>query len=188
MKHLSNLLLALALTLLPAQSFLSADENASAKPKELEPSKLMQVEASWLAHALQRAHYSKVSVEKVNPEEFLETYMKRLDRQRLYFLQGDRDKYLKDFVPTIATYLKQGNLFPGFRIYNDYRTKAVARLSWVLQRLKGDFKFDENETFVPDREKLPWAKNDEEANEIWEKRLKYEMLAEVLNQIKVGGE
>ena len=188
MKHLSNLLVTLALTLLPAQSFLSADENASAKPKELEPSKLMQVEASWLAQALQRAHYSKVSVEKVNPEEFLETYMKRLDRQRLYFLQGDRDKYLKDFVPTIATYLKQGNLFPGFRIYNDYRTKAVARLSWVLQRLKGDFKFDENETFVPDREKLPWAKNDEEANEIWEKRLKYEMLAEVLNQIKVGGD
>ena len=188
MKHLSNLLVALALTLPPAQSFLHADENASAKPKELEPSKLMQVEASWLAQALQRAHYSKVSVEKVNPEEFLETYMKRLDRQRLYFLRGDRDKYLKDFVPTIATYLKQGNLFPGFRIYNDYRTRAVARLSWVLQRLKGDFKFDENETFVPDREKLPWAKNDEEANEIWEKRLKYEMLAEVLNQIKVGGD
>ena len=188
MKHLYNLLAALLLALFPAKPYLLADENASSKPKELEPSKLMQVEASWLAQALQRAHYSKVSVEKVNPEEFLETYMKRLDRQRLYFLQGDRDKYIKDFVPTIATYLKQGNLFPGFRIYNDYRSKAVVRLEWVLERLKGEFVFDANETFVPDREKLPWAKNDEEVTGIWEKRLKYEMLAEVLNQIKVGGE
>ena len=139
-----------------AGSLHGQEEKPVEKTKELEPTKLMQGEARWLAQALQRAHYSKVSVEKVDPKEFLETYMKSLDRQRLYFLQADHDRYLKTFLPTIPTYLKQGNLFPGFRIYNDYREKSLVRLKWVMKRLQGEFSFDSDAIFIADREKLPW--------------------------------
>ena len=161
---------------------------AGTEDKELEPTKLMQGEARWLAEALHRAHYSKVSVEKVDKKEFLKTYMNRLDRQRLYFLESDHEGYLKTFLPTIGTYLEQGNLFPGFRIYNDYKSKALIRLSWVIARLQKDFDLNADATFVPDREKIPWPKDEKEADEIWEKRLTYEMLAEVLTQIDLGGD
>jgi carboxyl-terminal processing protease len=161
---------------------------AGTEDKELEPTKLMQGEARWLAEALHRAHYSKVSVEKVDKKEFLKTYMNRLDRQRLYFLESDHEGYLKTFLPTIGTYLEQGNLFPGFRIYNDYKSKALIRLSWVIARLQKDFDLNADATFVPDREKIPWPEDEKEADEIWEKRLTYEMLAEVLTQIDLGGD
>jgi carboxyl-terminal processing protease len=161
---------------------------AATEDKELEPTKLMQGEARWLAEALHRAHYSKVSVEKVDKKEFLKTYMNRLDRQRLYFLESDHEGYLKTFLPTIGTYLEQGNLFPGFRIYNDYKSKALIRLSWVIARLQKDFDLNADATFVPDREKIPWPEDEKEADEIWEKRLTYEMLAEVLTQIDLGGD
>jgi carboxyl-terminal processing protease len=164
------------------------EELAATEDKELEPTKLMQGEARWLAEALHRAHYSKVSVEKVDKKEFLKTYMNRLDRQRLYFLESDHEGYLKTFLPTIGTYLEQGNLFPGFRIYNDYKSKALIRLSWVIARLQKDFDLNADATFVPDREKIPWPKDEKEADEIWEKRLTYEMLAEVLTQIDLGGD
>ncbi|MBC8350313.1 MAG: carboxy terminal-processing peptidase [Verrucomicrobia bacterium] len=164
------------------------EELAATEDKELEPTKLMQGEARWLAEALHRAHYSKVSVEKVDKKEFLKTYMNRLDRQRLYFLESDHEGYLKTFLPTIGTYLEQGNLFPGFRIYNDYKSKALIRLSWVIARLQKDFDLNVDATFVPDREKIPWPKDEKEADEIWEKRLTYEMLAEVLTQIDLGGD
>ena len=85
---------------------LGKEEQAVTEDKELEPTKLMQGEARWLSEALQRAHYSKVSVEKVDRKEFLETYMNRLDRQRLYFLESDHKGYLKTFLPTIGTYLE----------------------------------------------------------------------------------
>ncbi len=164
------------------------EEQVTKEEKELEPTKLMQGEARWLSEALQRAHYSKVSVEKVDRKEFLETYMSRLDRQRLYFFKSDHDGYLKTFLPTIGTYLEQGNLFPGFRIYNDYKSKALHRLSWVIARLQKDFDLNADATFVPDRKKAPWPKDEKEADEIWEKRLTYEMLAEVLTQIDLGGD
>ncbi len=169
-------------------ALLGKEEQAVTEDKELEPTKLMQGEARWLAEALHRAHYSKVSVEKVDRKEFLETYMNRLDRQRLYFLESDHEGYLKTFLPTIGTYLEQGNLFPGFRIYNDYKSKALVRLSWVIARLQKDFDLNADATFVPDREKIPWPKDEKEADEIWEKRLTYEMLAEVLTQIDLGGD
>ena len=158
-------------------------EKPEAKIEELEPTKLMQGEARWLSQALQRAHYSKVSVKNVDREEFIETYMNRLDRQRLYFLRADRERYLKTFLPTLPTYLDQGNLFPGFRIFNDYKKKAVKRLDLALERIRGDFDFTGNASCVPDREKLEWAENEAEIDEVWEKRLTYEMLAEVLNQV-----
>jgi carboxyl-terminal processing protease len=167
---------------------LGKEEQVATEDKELEPTKLMQGEARWLAEALHRAHYSKVSVEKVDRKEFLETYMNRLDRQRLYFLESDHEGYLKTFVPTIGTYLEQGNLFPGFRIYNDYKSKALVRLAWVIARLQKDFDLNADATFVPDREKIPWPNDEKEADEIWEKRLTYEMLAEVLTQIDLGGD
>ncbi|MBU61661.1 MAG: tail-specific protease [Opitutae bacterium] len=167
---------------------LGKEEQAVTEDKELEPTKLMQGEARWLSEALQRAHYSKVSVEKVDRKEFLETYMNRLDRQRLYFLESDHKGYLKTFLPTIGTYLEQGNLFPGFRIYNDYKSKALVRLSWVIARLQKDFDLNSDATFFPDREKIPWPKDEKEADEIWEKRLTYEMLTEVLTQIDLVGD
>ena len=169
-------------------ALLGKEEQVATEDKELEPTKLMQGEARWLAEALHRAHYSKVSVEKVDRKEFLETYMNRLDRQRLYFLESDHEGYLKTFLPTIGTYLEQGNLFPGFRIYNDYKAKALVRLAWVIARLQKDFDLNADATFVPDRKKIPWAKDEKEADEIWEKRLTYEMLAEVLTQIDLGGD
>lgn len=163
-------------------------EKAEAKFEDLEPTKLMQGEARWLSQALQRAHYSKVSVKNVDREEFLETYMNRLDRQRLYFLREDRDRYYKTFLPTIATYLDQGNLFPGFRIFNDYKKRAIKRLDKVLERIKGDFDFSGDETCTPDREKLEWAESEAEIDDVWERRLTFEILAEVLNQVDLNKE
>jgi carboxyl-terminal processing protease len=88
----------------------------------------------------------------------------------------------------MGTYLEQGNLFPGFRIYNDYKSKVLVRLAWVIARLQKDFDLNTDATFVPDREKIPWPKDEKEADEIWEKRLTYDILAEVLAQIDLGGD
>ena len=139
-----------------------------------------------MAEALQRAHYSKVSVEKVDRKEFIETYMNRLDRQRLYFLESDHKGYLNTFLPTIGTFLEQGNLFPGFQIYNDYKSKALFRLAWVMSRLQKDFDLNTDTTIIPDREKASWPKDEKEADEIWEQRLTYEMLGDVLTQIDLS--
>ncbi|MBH55264.1 MAG: tail-specific protease [Opitutaceae bacterium] len=149
----------------------------------LKPTKLMEGEAKWLGQVLQRAHYSKVSLNNLDRIDFLETYMSRWDRQRMFFLEGDRKKFLDKFVPTIATYVKQGNLHPAFEIYSVYKRKALARMDWALKRLKSDFDFKVKESYAPNRDESDWPKTKTESDSLWELRLKYEVLGEILSLI-----
>ncbi len=149
----------------------------------LEPTKLMEGEAKWLGKVLQRVHYSKVSLRKLDQEEFLKTYMSRLDRQRMYFLDSDRERFFEKFSPTLSTYVEDGNLYPAFEIYAIYRSNALARMDWVLKRLAGDFNLVVVEDYVPDREETDWPATEKQTDELWELRLKYEVLGGVLSLI-----
>ncbi len=148
----------------------------------------MEGEAKWLGQVLQRAHYSKVSLNKLDREDFLKTFMSRLDNQRMYFLESDRKRFFDKFLPTIVSYAKEGNLFPAFEIYSTYRTIALARMDWVLETLKGDFSFDEKDFYVPDREDVDWPISQKKADNIWRLRLKYEVLGEILSLINSSDE
>ncbi|MBO93575.1 MAG: tail-specific protease [Opitutales bacterium] len=163
------------------------DVAAESPPKEelppLEPTKLMEGEAKWLGQVLQRVHYSKVSLRKLDKKGFLKTYMSRLDRQRMYFLESDWQRFSEKFAPTIATYAEEGNLYAAFEIYSTYRTKALARMEWVLKRLEGSFSLEGEDDYVPDREKVDWPATEKQTDEVWELRLKYEVLGEVLSLI-----
>ena len=57
--------------------------------KELQPSALMQQETKWLVQALQQAHFNKVSVKELNPIDFTNSYLEKLDKQKLYFTRDD---------------------------------------------------------------------------------------------------
>ena len=58
--------------------------------KQIEPTPLMKHEGRWLVQALEQAHFSKVSIETLEPKEFLASFIKKLDKQKLYFTQKDR--------------------------------------------------------------------------------------------------
>ena len=91
--------------------------------QELQPTPLMQQETKWLVQALQQAHFNKVSIKDLTPEEFIDSYLSKLDRLKLYFTRGDAKSFSSKFSPTLITFFEQGNLFPGFEIYNFYKNK-----------------------------------------------------------------
>ncbi|MFL2833704.1 MAG: carboxy terminal-processing peptidase [Coraliomargaritaceae bacterium] len=52
---------------------------------------------------------------------------------------------------------------------------------WAFARLKQDFDFTVDETFTPDRRDAEWPATSEEAEALWLRRLKYELLNEILS-------
>ena len=97
-------------------------EPESIESKSWNPQFLMKHEAKWLVQALEQAHFNKVPIDKLEPREFISSFLERLDKQKLYFTQKQVDKYHKSFSATLITFFKQGNLFPAFEIYNDYKS------------------------------------------------------------------
>ncbi|MGE4551114.1 MAG: carboxy terminal-processing peptidase, partial [Opitutales bacterium] len=52
----------------------------------------------------------------------------------------------------------------------------------------GDFSFEEEDFYVPDREKVDWPISQKNADDLWKLRLKYEVLGEILSLINYSDE
>ena len=130
---------------------------------------------------LRNYHYTRMQFSEFEDEEILRLYMETLDYSRLFFLQSDENDVYLRFRNTLKTgYMRQGNLYPAFEVFRLYRDRVESRMEWIFSRIQLDFDFSTDETYVPDRSELEWPKSIAEADDLWEKRLKYDLLIEVL--------
>ena len=148
---------------------------------KLTPTPLMQQEGKWLVQALQQAHFNKVSINDLNSTGFIHSYLKKLDKQKLYFTQSHVNEFLERYSPPLITYFEQGNLFPGFEIYNIYKEKSLQRSEWVLNYLNRDFNFETDSSYQTNRDELPWETNEIDLNNTWKNLIKFEILGEILS-------
>ena len=149
----------------------------------LVPSALMSDETKWLLGALEKAHFKKLSISELDTALFLERFVTNLDKQKLFFTEQDLIRFKKRYQPTILTYLKQGNLFPAFEMYEEYRKLAVSRLNSVIASLSEAPDLESNETFTLDRSDLSWTSSSHQLNGIWEGLLTHEYINEIFSQI-----
>ncbi len=143
----------------------------------------MRQETEKAINYLQWYHYKKEPITRIDQEDMLVSYMGELDYNRLFFRQRDREEILGRFGNTlIDSYFRQGKwLYPAFQVFQIYRQNTIARLQWVFQRLEGEFDFSTDNTFSPDRSEAEWPEDSDEANELWEKRVTFDILQEILN-------
>ncbi len=151
------------------------------EPVLLETTPSMKTETRYVVYALEQLHYLGQSIQKLDMRELLESYMEDLDANKLFFVQSDLEEFCTRFESALPSYLRQqGNLFPAFEIFKTYKERVLGRIEWILDRLKGDFNLDAIDSFLSDRKKSPWAPDSVALEQLWEKRLKYEVLNELL--------
>ena len=155
----------------------------SSDKAQLFPSALMKHETQWLMKVLEQAHYNKVSIEDLNSTDFINKFLGKLDKQKLYFTNDDVNEFHKKYSKTIKTHLQQGNLLPGFEIYNSYKTKAISRLSWVLKEIEKKPILFSDQNYTADRGASTWASSKESLDPIWNKLIQSEYIREVMQQI-----
>jgi len=162
---------------------INSKQSYSAQPTPLVPSPIMVDETKWLLNALEKAHYKKLSIEDLNEKLFLENYLKNLDKQKLFFTAQDLEEFILRYEPTLLTYLKQGNLFPAFEIYDSYRKNALSRLNQSINLLSGIPKLDNNQSYQVDRSDSEWAHTIQHLDDVWKKLISYEFTNELLTQV-----
>jgi carboxyl-terminal processing protease len=169
----------------PATPETQADKPAETKPAPPAPKaatldpKFRQV-AVVFAKFLEQEHFAKRPIDENLTKEWIEAYLKDLDYNRLFFLQSDVDALVTKFGPTLAADLKRGEISPSLEIFQLFEKRLAERMTWVKARLQQPFEFSKDETYNPDRSKSPWPRDAAEAQQLWERRLKNEYLAERL--------
>lgn len=171
--------------LVPAAAFLivlaAAPFLAAAPDRELKTTPLMRLETRTLVQMLEHFHYNKGAITAADYPQIITGYMQELDPQRLFFTQADEETFRRQYGPRLETDLAYlGNIDAAFDIYKVYEQRVKARISWIFEQLPGDFDFTTEETYAPDRSKSPFPADQAEADDLWSKRLKYEMLHDML--------
>jgi carboxyl-terminal processing protease len=141
-------------------------------------------EITFLIRLLEEMHYNHENVRPSEYNQVIPDFMGELDGQRLFFLAEDKDTFVKRY-PGRWVYnniSSLGKIDPAYEIYNQYATRAETRIQWIFEELKKDFDFTVKETYLIDRSKGAWCATQEEADALWSKRLKFEILQDMLNK------
>jgi carboxyl-terminal processing protease len=148
---------------------------AQANAAQLKPTAAQTQAALWASRVLARYHYKAMPLDDAMSAKIYDNYFKTLDSEKLYFTQADVDQ----FAPARTRFddaINNEDLTLPFQIYNMYQQRFNERMAYAREVLKGKFDFTADETLQIDREKAPWAKNEDEARDLWRKRVKNDWL------------
>lgn len=145
-----------------------------------QPTDKMRMETRYVVQNIEQIHYANKPITDIDSKEFIKSYINDYDPNHLFFTQPEVDTLYERFSAPMTFYLRQGNLFPAFEIFNLYREQADSRITWIEDYLSQPITLETLDFYTPDRKDLPWPSTQEAANELWKKRIKYELLNEVL--------
>ncbi|MGA3007776.1 MAG: carboxy terminal-processing peptidase [Opitutaceae bacterium] len=146
-------------------------------------SKELSAEASALVRLLDDYDYNRDSIKTRDYREIVPDYMTELDGQRLFFLASDKTDFDRRYDNNLYWNISQpGDIDAAYEIFNVYQARVDARVKWIDAELKKNFDFTAKETYLLDRSKAEWPATPAEADDLWRRRLKLEILTEMLNK------
>jgi carboxyl-terminal processing protease len=176
-------LLAPWLLVLTASSLAASDLRISASDLRFTTPETLSTEAQALVMLLEQAHYNRDAVHSGDYAQVVPEYMKALDGQHLFFLDSERADFANRYGKNVyynVDYL--GKIDAAYEIFYVYDDHVTARVAWIMAELKKKMDFTAPDNFRVDRSDSPWPTSTVEADDLWRKRLKFEVLAELLNK------
>jgi len=147
----------------------------------LQPEKQQRRTALVIAQVLEGFHYTQPDINDSLSSLAFDRYLESLDPNRAFFTQRDLES-IEKYRETFDDNLLNGQLDPPFDVFRQFRHKVEQRVSYAKRLLDfHDFDFSKDEAYVFDREDAAWAKDEDELNELWRKRVKNDVLTRRLS-------
>jgi carboxyl-terminal processing protease len=130
---------------------------------------------------IENYNYKKSKINDSISSLVLDKYIKDLDPYKYYFLASDIKEFEK-FRFELDDDFRNGDLSAPFYIFNVYLKRYNEFINFALVQAKSKFNFNQEDSYTFDREKMPWASSTASLNNIWKKRVKYELV-----NLKIAG-
>ena len=163
-------------------SLLLATAVHAAPDRDFKTTPVMKLETRTLVQLLEVYHYNKDAVTPADFPQLISDYMREgLDPYRLFFTAEDEKNFRAQYGPRVETDLAYlGNIDTAFTIFKAYEDRVKARVAWINEELKKDYDFTKQETYAPDRSKSDFPATAAEADDLWRRRIKFEILQDIL--------
>ncbi len=126
---------------------------------------------------LERDHLVGRPIDETISERALELYLRGLDPLKVYFLKSDIEEF-RAAIPGLADEFKRGDIPTALNIFRRFVQRVGEGAAIAHRWLDAQHDFTVEEFMITDRNAYDYAKDINELNERWRKRIKYSLLLE----------
>jgi carboxyl-terminal processing protease len=146
------------------------------------PSEKRRAILQLMVSGIEAEHFKPVAVDDSLSKRIYTLYLKRLNRDKLYFTQEDIAKF-KPYEFKLDSAIAQGT-FEFFDLVNHTFDKRLGEDSmYAKEILSKPFDYSVKEEIQTDPDKAPFPKNLDDLHDRWRKIIKYETLAKLVDLI-----
>ena len=148
----------------------------------LEPKNYHGRIARRLGDMLPKYHFSQHALDDEISRRAWTNLVTYYDFDHSVFLKTDLDR-LSAHLTTIDDEIRRGDVGFGFKVHNLYVERLQERIGFATNLLaKGGWDFSSGETYRIRRKDAPWPEDRAEAEEHWRKRMKNEVLVQLVSR------
>ncbi len=171
-------------------TFTAATLACSASPKSqkmvdgvqnIKPDEQQSLVLREVVQLIENYNYKKIKINDSISSVIFDRYIKALDPSRYYFLANDIKEFEK-YRTALDDDFRVGDLSSPFYIFNVYLKRYNERIAYSMSQINSKHDFNQNDTYVYDREKMPWISTIADLDDVWKKRVKYELV-----NLKIAG-
>ena len=140
--------------------------------------------SQMVSRILEQNHYNHHPLDEKTSKDLLQVYLEMYDYNHMFFEKGDIAEFQAKFGDQLAQKIKDGDVEPAYAIFDRFLKRLEEREALVKQLASGTQDFSADESMIIDRHEAPWAAGGAEINDLWRKRVKYELLQEKMSKTK----
>lgn len=137
--------------------------------------------ARLVCNMISRYHINHGRIDDTVAPPLFNRYLEMLDPQKVYFTQDDIDRFSQSKMQ-LDDLVKEGDVNFAYDVFEQYRRRFDQRIEYVHKLIDMEHDFTVDESLNTDVESLPWAKTDDEINERWRRRVKFDILKRLLDE------
>ena len=139
--------------------------------------------AIMVSSRLDLHHLSEMRIDDEISRRAFEMFFKTLDPMKMYFLQSDVDEFKSEEL-SLDDYVKTGDVSFSKRVYDRFLQRVQQRIKSAQAYVDQKHDFTVDETMIRDPDEMHYAKTEAEGNERWRKRVKYDLLLQIADDVE----
>ena len=141
-----------------------------------QPSRQSQRISQVVAALMEREHLSEHPLDDEISKRALAIYLKNLDPLKMYFLKSDIEEFNSRFATKLDDMMPNGDYTAAFEIYDRFLKRVDEQVVVANQLIEAEHDYSIHEELVTDPDLIDYSNTKEELNELWRKRIKYNLL------------
>ena len=159
----------------------AAAGQANAPPASVKPGTNDRYIAVAVRRQLENEHFLRKPIDDEIARRWFSSFLEALDPMKVYFLQSDVDSFMPK-RESLDELVKKGDVTFAYDVLTRFLQRVDQRLPLIERLIQGSQDFATDEAIVIDRDETKWAKNEAEAEDLWRRRIKYDLLVQKMEK------